>query len=92
MTRNLISRVPPYTPSSKRNLYSKIIDKSDAVYFFHVSNNSLKYVAMKGISASCALMSASKRIQDRSVSFRSGLVDSDCLSGEWRYHINLQVS
>ena len=26
-----------YTPSSKRNLYSKIIDKSDAVYFFHVS-------------------------------------------------------
>ena len=23
-----------YTPSSKRNLYSKIIDKSDAVYFF----------------------------------------------------------
>ena len=26
-----------YTPSSKRNLYSKIIDKSEAVYFFHVS-------------------------------------------------------
>ena len=26
-----------YTPSSKRNLSSKIIDKSDAVYFFHVS-------------------------------------------------------
>ena len=23
-----------YTPSSKRNLYSKIIDKSEAVYFF----------------------------------------------------------
>ena len=26
-----------YTPSSKRNLYSKIIEKSEAVYFFHVS-------------------------------------------------------
>ena len=27
-----------YTPSSKRNLYSKIIDKSEAIYFFYVSN------------------------------------------------------
>ena len=26
-----------YIPSSKRNIYSKIIDKSEAVYFFHVS-------------------------------------------------------
>mgnify|MGYP002517204542 FL=1 len=26
-----------YTPSSKRNLYSKITGKSDAIYFFHVS-------------------------------------------------------
>ena len=26
-----------YTPSSKRNLSSKIIEKSEAVYFFHVS-------------------------------------------------------
>jgi len=26
-----------YTPSSKRNLSSKIKDKSEAVYFFHVS-------------------------------------------------------
>ena len=30
-----------YTPSSKRNLSSKIIDKSEAVYFFHVSCNSI---------------------------------------------------
>ena len=28
-----------YTPSSKRNLYSKIIEKSEAVYFFHVSKS-----------------------------------------------------
>ena len=26
-----------YTPSSQRNLYSKIKDKSEAVYFFQVS-------------------------------------------------------
>ena|GEM_PF-5849425 len=28
-----------YTPSSQRNLYSKIKDKSEAVYFFQVSNS-----------------------------------------------------
>ena len=32
-----------YTPSSKRNLYSKIIEKSEAVYFFHISKNINKY-------------------------------------------------
>lgn len=52
----------------------------------------LKYVAMKGISASCASMPASRSFNNHSFLFRSGLVDSDSLSGEWRYHMNLQVS
>lgn len=46
----------------------------------------------KGISASCASMPASRIFNNHSFLFRSGLVDSDSLSGEWRYHMNLQVS
>ena len=59
---------------------------------FRGINNSLKYVAMKGISVSCASIPASRSFNNHSFLFRSGLVDSDSLSGEWRYHMNLQVS
>lgn len=58
---------------------------------FRGINNSLKYVAERYFSILC-LYAASRSFNNHSFLFRSGLVDSDSLSGEWRYHMNLQVS